>query len=200
MLATADETDICTTGLCTFITPSLRTGRYTIKVSAVDKAGNQGPFTPALGFRAGRLDVVQGLAGVDPSTVISNVPFFIVPNPKFQWRPPVLLPNSGDLLRGGIDTYMVAITGDIQGSPFTIVPATSFTNPQFFQVDCSRSTGDGTETATGNACKRFIGSGDIIQITVTATVPDGTHQIGVRVLSTTQVSGPRRQPTSPWTQ
>ena len=200
VLATADETDICTTGLCTFITPSLRTGRYTIKVSAVDKAGNQGPFTPALGFRAGRLDVVQGLAGVDPSTVISNVPFFIVPNPKFQWRPPVLLPNSGDLLRGGIDTYMVAITGDIQGSPFTIVPATSFANPQFFQVDCSRSTGDGTETATGNACKRFIGSGDIRQITVTATVPDGTHQIGVRVLSTTQVSGPRRQPTSPWTQ
>ena len=155
VLATADEGDICTAGLCTFTTPSLRSGSYTIRVSAVDEAGNQGPFTPALDFRAGRLDVVQGLAAVDPS--VDNT--FITANPKFRWSPPVVLPNSGDLLRGGIDTYEVALTGDIQGSPFTVIAPTSFTNPQFFQVECSRSTGDGTETATGDACKRFIGSG-----------------------------------------
>ena len=186
---TADASTICAGGTCNSTTPTLRTGSYSIRTSAVDAAGNQGPSTPGREFRAGPQGAVQGLAGVDPSIVVNQVPSFIVPNPKFRWSPPILLPNSGDA-EGGIDTYLVSITGDAFGSPFTIVPAASFTDPTYFDAECFQGASDTVPDATGDACKTFIGSGDVIRIRVKVNVPDGNHRIGVRVLSKAGVLGP----------
>ena len=187
---TADDSEVvCPAGVCQFTTPQLVAGSYTIKVNAVDRAGNIGDFA-ALVFRAGSLAVVQNLAVVDPvfGTTVN------VPNPAFRWNPPPQLPDPSDTGDGGILTYEVAITGDSPALPSTsdLRVFRSFTDPNFFVAECFDS--GGASLGSGDACKAAIGSGDRIQIRVEGPgipgwVPDGTHLLAVRVVPTVGDTG-----------
>ena len=111
-------------------------------------------------------------------------------NPKFQWNPPDQLPDTGDLAQGGIQTYLVALTGDPSRAPGFSIPFVAYTDSRFFEVECFRGAADTVPDATGDACTTFIGSGDVIRITVIVAVPDGTHLLGVRVRPTAGKLGP----------
>ena len=179
VITTADDNDIICPDRCQFTTPVLTPGSYSIEVSAVDRATNEGGAATA-DFRAGSLGVVQGLQVVDP--VFENT--VNVSAPAFQWSPPLQLPDSGDV-QGGIETYEVAISGDLVLTPAFNIQFRSFTDTNFFVVECFDK--DGNPIGTGDACKGAIGTGDRIQIRVEGPgvpngVPDGTHLLRVRVL------------------
>ena len=176
IVTTADDNaGLCPADLCRFITPKLVPGLYDIRVTAVDRATNES-LSAAADFTAGSKVVVQNLKVLDTVGGPELVNTVNGKNPRFQWRPPLELPNSGDE-QGGIETYEIAITGDFQTSPFTIIEFTSFTDSVAFITECS----DGVN-ATGDECKKFIQSGDEIRITVSGDLPDGTHLLTVSVI------------------
>ena len=169
------------TGLCQFTTPQLDIGRFTIEVNAVDRAGNESPFTDPLDFRAGPVGEVRNLEVVAPvfgSTVNT-------PSPKFIWNPPLLLPDvtdpAGD---GGINRYEVAITGDPVLDPGFGIPFTPFTDPSLFLVQCF-----GSITGTGSDCTRAIAPTDQVRLTLKVALPDGAHTLAVRVVGKGDIRG-----------
>ena len=175
VIATAD--DVCPAGVCQFTT-TLPAGRYTIRVSAVDRASNES-LPATLDFRAGPTGVVAGLAVVGP--VFGNT--VSTPFPEIQWGPPVVLPDPADTGDGGIATYEVAITGDPALAPGFNIPFTSFEN---FAAVCFDGTGDPIGPG-GIACTSAIAPDDQILITLGGPalpggVPDGTHVLGVRIV------------------
>ena len=183
-----EDSVVCNGDLCMFTTPELRTGAYTVQVSAVDRATNESGFTGPLEFFAGFLRNVQNLQVVNPVAVVNRVDAVNISDPTFQWNPPVVLPDANDPAGdGGIETYEVAITGDFNtATPFTMVPFTPFTD-EIFLVECS-----GSVTGTGDQCIKAIvtgdGAADEIRIKVVSVpgfpggVPDGTHRLSVRVV------------------
>ncbi len=177
ILVTADDNGVVCPDRCQFSTPPLTPGQYKIDVTAVDRAANESGVATA-DFRAGSLAVVQNLEVVDP--IIGTTTTVNTPNPSFRWEPPLELPL-------GLATYEIAITGDVLGSPFTILPFTPFTGDQFF-VECFNATGD--LIGLGAACAGAIDAGDEIKLTVTGDVPEGTHQLGVRVIDLAGDPGP----------
>ena len=97
------------TNTCTFVTPELIPGGYTISVNAVDRATNTSDFV-TLEFRAGPAGVVANLRLIDP--VFGNT--VATSDPVFRWNPPEL-----DLQQVDLITYEVAITGDLSTLPET---------------------------------------------------------------------------------
>ena len=187
---TAIDSAICVADLCAFTTPELRTGTYTYQVSAVDRATNESGFTPSLQFFAGVRENVQNLQVLDRVGEPALVDTVNTSAPRFQWNPPLVLPDTGDLVQGGIATYEVSITGDINAAtPFTMIQFTPFTGNNF-SVECS-----GSVTGTGDDCIKAISTSDEIRITVISVpglpggVPDGTHRLLVRVVPNGGVPG-----------
>ncbi len=171
------------TNLCTFVTPDLIPGRYTLRVTAVDRAANES-LPAILEFQSGPRSAVQNLRVtgdlvtplfVDPVTVtpLSGGPTVNTGNVQFRWAAPPTedLPDSGDALQGGIATYEVAITGVFAFRPFT--------GDDLF-VQCFNPGGLFGE---GDICIGAINPDEEIQLTVTGQViPDGTHVLRVRIV------------------
>ena len=160
VLTLDDSAIACPGGFCVFSTPPLIAGNYAIKVSAVDRATNRSLFTTRKVFHAGPLGTIQNLNILD----LVGEPLPVDPvntrNPRFQWNPPVELPNSGDTERGGIFTYEVAVAGDpTLTTPFNI-PFTAYTNTGFFAVECLSKTGG--FIGSGDACTGAIATSDRI--------------------------------------
>ena len=186
VIATAD--DVCPAGVCQF-SKTLPAGRYTIRVSAVDRATNESPFTAPVEFAAGPTGVVSGLAVVDP--VFGNT--VSTPFPEIQWGPPVVLPDPADTGDGGIKTYEVAITGDPVLAPGFNVPFTPFDSPRAFAAECII---DGIRIGVASQCRSATGDGDLIIITIDGLdsplaggAPDGTHTLGVRIVPEVGITG-----------
>ena len=165
----------CVANTCELVPPTLSAGLYTVSVRAVDRATNRSGLA-ILAFREGSEFAVQNLRVVDPvfiDPVLGNV--VITHRPAFRWGSPAKLPPSG------LETYEVAITGDILSpTPTSIIPFTPFTDDQF-SVECF--DGAGVPKGTGDACAAATVTGDRVQITITGDVPDGTHRLAVRVVS-----------------
>ncbi len=170
---TADDSDaVCPAGICQFTSPELLPGDYTIAVKTVDLAANLSqPATTD--FRAGPPGLVQNLriiGSIFDNTVNTD-------NPVFRWTRPAELPL-------GLATYEIAITGEAS----TLPPLSSlrqfrpFTGDDFF-VECFNATGDAIGTGVQCSGTGATVTGDEIQITVEITVPDGTHEIQVRVVT-----------------
>ena len=186
VIATAD--DVCPAGVCQF-SKTLPAGRYTIRVSAVDRATNESPFTAPVEFAAGPTGVVSGLAVVDP--VFGNT--VSTPFPEIQWGSPVVLPDPADTGDGGITTYEVAITGDPVLAPGFNVPFTPFDSPRAFAAECII---DGIRIGVASQCRSATGDGDLIIITIDGLdsplaggAPDGTHTLGVRIVPEVGITG-----------
>ena len=184
----------CAGGTCEFVLSfQIASGLYTASVTAFDRATNASA-PGILEFQEGPVGAVQNLEVVDPAyfeSALGGVGG--VRNPSFQWNPPAVLPDSGDLARGGIDTYLVALTGDPTRAPGFSIPFTPYTDGGCFQVECFLGASKPNPDATGDACTGFIGSGDVIRLTVIGPVPDGTHVIGIRVRPTAGQLGPLEQ-------
>ena len=181
IVATADDSAVlCPAGVCQFTT-TLPAGRYTMRVSAVDRATNES-LPATLDFRAGPTGVVSGLVVVDP--VFGNT--VSTPFPEIQWGPPVVLPDPSDTVDGGIKTYEVAITGDPVLAPGFNVPFTPFDSPRAFAAECIV---DGIRTGVISECRSATGDGDLIIITIggldpplAGGAPDGTHVLAIRIV------------------
>ena len=146
---------------------ALASGNYTIDVSAVDFATNEGLPSTA-DFRAGRRDTPQNLRQLPP---------LFINEPTFQWNPPEQLPQPDDPTgEGGILRYEVAITGDENSIPPFEISFKSYKDLEFFIVECF----DGDENP--KQCETAIDSDDQIRLTVLGPVPNGTHELGVRVV------------------
>ena len=169
----------CDANVCQYESPILAPGQHEIQVSAVDRATNESGVV-TVGFRSGPRDVVQNLTVLDDD-VVENV--VATDNPRFQWSPPEVFPE-------GLTTYEVAITGDPVLAPDFAVPFTDYTDTAFFVAECFNQAG--APLGSGDACNA-IQSGDQIRIVVITGdgVPDGTHEIGVRVVDG---QGARKQP------
>ena len=169
--ATLDDSDAnCPDDLCTFTTPSLPSGSFTIEVRAVDRATNESDAATAE-FRAGPRDVVQDLRQVRP---------LFVNEPRFQFKPPTKLPDADDTVDGGIETYLVTITGDAELAPDFNIPSTPFTNTDFF-IDVECFDENERPIGTGGECTRAINPDSRIEFTVLGPVPVGTHTLAIRV-------------------
>ena len=176
------EHDTCD-AVCTFVLLEtiVLPGEYRITVEPRDNAGNVGSFSQLV-FREGRLDVIQDLHLIDPVINIDGVDAANTPNPQFQWSPPPVLPDTGDLERGGIVRYEVAFTGDF------ILPFTSYDDQNFFLTECFDATGDRI-LDSGDRCTTAIDPDDEIRITVLVDIPDGTHKIQVRIITAGDTAG-----------
>ena len=151
------------TNRCEFTSDELSSAQYAVKVGAVDRATNAGNFTPPVEVRAGPLGAPFNLIQLDPLNIN---------NPKFQWQPPRQLPDPGDIVDGGIDSYEVLITGDLATAdfPFKVpVEFTLFTDTDFFLVECINVTGD--KMGSGGACTTAISPLDRIQLKVLGPLP-----------------------------
>ena len=169
------------TNVCQYTSPPLSPGTYTIEVSAVDRAANEGLAATAE-FDSGPKTAIRNLTVLDPVFVDLELGGVVATdNPRFQWSPPAVFP-------AGLTTYEVAITGDALaqlGEPFEILPFTPFTGDGVFSVECFGSVND-----TGDSCAGATGD-DVIILTVLQSVVDGTHQLGVRIVNG---EGQRKQP------
>ena len=129
-------------------------------------------------FKSGAVTTVD-LAVAPPSAVqelgVVGFPDLTQPininKPTLKWKQPLILPAAG------LKDYQVAVTGDIDGTPFTIIAPTSFADTSAFLAECF-DTG-GNSLGTGLTCKGVISTSDKIQITPVTALPDGKHRIGV---------------------
>ena len=148
----------------------------------MDRATNTSDFV-TLEFRAGPAGVVANLRLIDP--VFGNT--VATSDPVFRWNPPEL-----DLQQVDLITYEVAITGDLSTLPETadLRIFSPFTGDNFF-AECFDATGDKTVAQ----CIAVPQTGDIIQLTVTGDLPDGTHALLVRGITSTLGGDPQASPT-----
>ena len=144
-----------------FRTPFLTDGSYTLTVSAVDVAGNEGPQATSDQTVIGRADVAQNLRVIPP---------FFVTDPRFEWEGPA----TGDT--GDLSTYRIDIPGVV------LPQATGDFTDAKFEATCTSPVGDPVDCSA-------ISTLDTVQLRVIGPVPDGTHRFKVKVVNLLGIEG-----------